>query len=64
MRLIFDFFEFRKGLKKYRRKHPYKYLIRKDKAETLMELEKIKARNRTFPKTDTKTNKEHYGEYR
>ena len=57
MRLIFDFFEFRKGLKRYRRKHPYKYLIRKDKAETLMELGKLKQEIRTFPKTNTKTNK-------
>ena len=49
MRLILISSNSEKSLK-YRRKHPYKYLIRKDEAETLMELEKLKQEIGLFPK--------------
>ncbi|HII14943.1 MAG TPA: hypothetical protein HA362_01400 [Nanoarchaeota archaeon] len=50
MRLLFEFYEFRKSLKKNRRKHPYKYLIRKDKTETKGILEKLETEILLFPK--------------
>lgn len=50
MKLISEFSEFRKGLKKHRRKHKYKYLLRKSKNETLEILEKLEREIGFFPK--------------
>lgn len=50
MKLISEFNEFRKGLKKNRRKHKHKYLIRKNKTETLGQLEKLEKEIFLFPK--------------
>lgn len=50
MKLISEFNEFRKGLKKYRRKHKHKYLIRNSKTETLKHLEKLEREICFFPK--------------
>lgn len=50
MQLLYDFYEFRKGLKKYRRKNPSKYLLRYNKAETIANLEKVEQEIGFFPK--------------
>lgn len=50
MKLISEFNEFRKGLKKYRRKNRYKYLIRNSKTETLEQLKKLEKEISLFPK--------------
>ena len=50
MRLISEFLEFRKSLKKHRRKYPYKYLIRRNKAETINVLEELKNEIGLYPK--------------
>jgi len=50
MKLISEFTEFRKGLKKYRRKQKGNYLIKKNKQETLDTLKKLESENYLFPK--------------
>jgi transposase-like protein len=49
MKLISEFKEFRKSLKKHRRKYPYKYLLRRNKKETLKILEKLEREIGFFP---------------
>ena len=50
MQLIYGFYEFRNGLKKNRRKHKLKYLLRYSKDETITLLEKIETEIGYFPK--------------
>lgn len=50
MRLISEFNEFRKGLKKNRRKHKKKYLLKRTKDETMENLKKLEAEIGFFPK--------------
>lgn len=50
IKLISEFKEFRKGLKKNRRKHKKKYLIKKTKEESLKILEKLEKELNLFPK--------------
>jgi hypothetical protein len=49
MRLLSEFYEFRKSLKKNRRKHD-KYLLRRDKEETTAILQKLEKEISFFPK--------------
>lgn len=50
MKLIQEFTEFRKGLKKNRKKHKYKYLLRRGKEESIELFEKIWKEITLFPK--------------
>ncbi|MFH1636927.1 MAG: hypothetical protein ABIB71_00715 [Candidatus Woesearchaeota archaeon] len=50
MQLIYDFNEFRKGLKKNRRKHRFKFLLRHSKEDTMELLNKLEQERGFFPK--------------
>ena len=50
MRLIQEFTEFRKSLKKNRRKHKYKYLLRRSKEESIELFDKVWKEQTLFPK--------------
>lgn len=49
MKLISEFAEFRKGLKKHRRKYKHKYLLKNSKEETLIQLENAERDIKYFP---------------
>lgn len=49
MKLIYEFIEYRKCLRKHRRKYKHNYLLKNNKKETLMQLKKLEKDIKLFP---------------